>query len=301
MPAAARFVPWGSLADTGGNGRLSFSDIIWIFFIFSFLTPTIRQRWLEMARLRLMRDLERQRGSRLITMIYRQEALAFLGVPISRFINIEDSEQLLRAIRMTPDDMPIDILLHTPGGLVLAAEQIAHGIIRHKAKVTVFVPHYAMSGGTLIALAADEIVMDENAVLGPVDPQVGQYPAASVLRVLATKDRNEIDDETLILGDIAEKAQNQVRERVRAILVERMGEERAAQIAQVLTEGRWTHDYPITCEQLRDMGLPVCHPMPREIYQLMDLYPQPAHGRPSIQYVPVPYERREGAGEKRPS
>jgi len=280
---------------------LNFSDIIWIFFILSFLTPTIRQRWLETARLRLMRQFESRRGSRLITMIYRQEALALLGIPISRFINIEDSEQLLRAIRMTPDDMPIDILLHTPGGLVLAAEQIAHAIVRHQAKVTVFVPHYAMSGGTLIALAADEIVMDENAVLGPVDPQIGRYPAASVLRVMVTKDRNEIDDETLILGDIAEKAQSQVRERVRSILADRMGEDRAAEIADVLTEGRWTHDYPITCEQLRDMGLPVCHPMPTEIYQLMDLYPQPAQRRPSIQYVPIPYERRDGTGEKRPT
>lgn len=280
---------------------MNFSDIIWIFFILSFLTPTIRQRWLETARLRLMRQFESRRGSRLITMIYRQEALALLGIPISRFINIEDSEQLLRAIRMTPDDMPIDILLHTPGGLVLAAEQIAHAIVRHQAKVTVFVPHYAMSGGTLIALAADEIVMDENAVLGPVDPQIGRYPAASVLRVMVTKDRNEIDDETLILGDIAEKAQSQVRERVRSILADRMGEDRAAEIADVLTEGRWTHDYPITCEQLRDMGLPVCHPMPTEIYQLMDLYPQPAQRRPSIQYVPIPYERRDGTGEKRPT
>jgi len=43
--------------------------------------------------------------------------------------------------------------------------------------VTVFVPHYAMSGGTLIALTADEIVMDPNAVLGPVDPQIGNMPA----------------------------------------------------------------------------------------------------------------------------
>ncbi len=275
---------------------MSFSDIIWVFFLVSFLTPTIRQRWLEMERLKIMRRFEAKRGSRLITMIYRQEALAFLGVPISRFINIEDSEQVLRAIRMTPDDMPIDILLHTPGGLVLAAEQIAHAIKRHPAKVTVFVPHYAMSGGTMVALSADEICMDENAVLGPVDPQVGQYPAASILRVLATKDRNEIDDQTLILADVAEKAQTQVRERVRSILADRIGEEQAEHLADVLTEGRWTHDYPITAEQLRDMGLTVCHPMPREVYQLMDLYPQPAQRRPSIQYVPVPYDKRDAAG-----
>ena len=34
----------------------------------------------------------------------------------------------------------------TPGGLVLAATQIARAIQGHKGKVTVFVPHYAMSG-----------------------------------------------------------------------------------------------------------------------------------------------------------
>lgn len=280
---------------------MNFSDLIWLFFILSFLTPTVRQRWLESERLKLMRKFEQKRGSRLITMIYRQEALAFLGVPISRFINIEDSEQVLRAIRMTPDSMPIDILLHTPGGLVLAAEQIAHAIQRHPAKVTVFVPHYAMSGGTMIALAADEICMDENAVLGPVDPQIGQYPAASVLRVLATKDRNEIDDTTLILADIAEKAQSQVRERIRAILADKMSSEPAEQLADVLTEGRWTHDYPITSEQLNDMGLVVCHPLPTEIYQLMDLYPQPAQRRPSIQYIPVPYDKRDVDGGSRKS
>jgi len=275
---------------------LNFSDIIWLFFALSFLTPMIRQRWLDMERVKIMRRLEGKRGSRLITMIYRQEAIAFLGVALSRYINIEDSEEVLRAIRMTPEDMPIDILLHTPGGLVLAAEQIAHAISRHGAKVTVFVPHYAMSGGTMIALAADEICMDENAVLGPVDPQIGQFAAASILRVLATKDPNEIDDQTLIMADMAEKAQAQVRERVRSILADKLPAGEAEHLADVLTEGRWTHDYPITAEQLRDMGLAVCHPLPSEVYQLMELYPQPAQRRPSIQYVPVPYEKPEAPG-----
>ena len=42
-----------------------------------------------------------------------------------------------------------------------------------------FVPHYAMSGGTLIAMAAQEIIMDRNAVLGPVDPQIGGVAAVA--------------------------------------------------------------------------------------------------------------------------
>ncbi|HEX9075816.1 MAG TPA: S49 family peptidase, partial [Anaerolineae bacterium] len=163
--------------------NFSLFDLFWIFIIISSLLPVIQRMRVEGARSSLVRQFEKKRSSRLITLIHRQEALSFLGLAFARYIDIEDSEQVLRAIRLTSTDTPIDIVLHTPGGLVLAAEQIAHALIRHKAPVTVFIPHYAMSGGTLLALAADHIVMDPNAVLGPVDPQLGQYPAASIIRV----------------------------------------------------------------------------------------------------------------------
>ena len=277
----------------------SFFDLLWLFIIVSSLTPLLKQRYLEACRHQLMRRIEKKRGSRVITMLHRQEALSFLGIPFTRYIDIEDSEQVLRAIRMTPDDMPIDFILHTPGGLVLAAEQIAHALARHKAKVTVFVPHYAMSGGTLIALAADEIVMDENAVLGPVDPQLGEYPAASILQVIEKKDVNEIDDKTLILADVARKALKQTRGAVVEILsTNGMDRAKAEELAEALTCGQWTHDYPITMEEARKLGLPVRGEMPQEIYTLMNLYPQPAQRRPSVQYIPVPY-RREKEGEPR--
>ncbi|HIC93775.1 MAG TPA: hypothetical protein EYP09_05950 [Anaerolineae bacterium] len=272
----------------------SFFDLLWLFIIVSSLTPLLKQRYLEVCRHQLMRQIEKKRGSRVITMLHRQEALSFLGIPFTRYIDIEDSEQVLRAIRMTPDDMPIDFILHTPGGLVLAAEQIAHALAHHKAKVTVFVPHYAMSGGTLIALAADEIVMDENAVLGPVDPQLGEYPAASILQVIEKKDINEIDDKTLILADVARKALKQTRSAVVEILSSNgMDRAKAEELAEALTCGQWTHDYPITMEEARKLGLPVRDEMPEEIYALMSLYPQPAQRRPSVQYIPVPYRREE--------
>jgi ClpP class serine protease len=163
---------------------MSITDLFWLFFMVSALVsalwPALQMRMLEAARMRLLSDLEKKRGSRVIALIHRQETMALLGFPIYRYIDINDSEEVLRAIKLTDDDVPIDLILHTPGGLVLAAEQIAHGLCRHAGKVTVFVPHYAMSGGTLLALAANEIVMDENAVLGPVDPQLGGQPAASI-------------------------------------------------------------------------------------------------------------------------
>ena len=265
--------------------------IFWLFFILILLYSHSTYRWRQIQRYNCIKKLEKERKTRVIVMIHRQEQLAFLGIPIYRFITIEDSEEILRAIRMTPDDMPIDLILHTPGGLVLASEQIAMALKEHKAKTTVIVPHYAMSGGTLIALAADEIIMDKNAVLGPVDPQIGNYPAASILKVVETKYIDQVDDETLILADISRKAIKQVKEFVYNLLKDKMPEERAREVAEILSTGKWTHDYPLTVDKLRELGIEVNTNVPKLVYQLLDLYKQPTTQRPSVQYIPVPYRK----------
>ncbi len=269
-------------------------NIVWILFLLSTLLPMLKQRAIKARRRMVIDAIERKRGTRLITLIHRQETMSFLGIPIRRYIDIEDSERVLRAIRLTDENVPIGIVLHTPGGLVLAAEQIACALSRHKADVTVFVPHYAMSGGTLVALAADEIVMDPNGVLGPVDPQLAlsqgnYYPAASVLAAMEIENPNR-DDQTLIMADMARKAINQVHHTVYSLLRgNNMEEKKARQVAKKLSEGHWTHDYPISVEEAREMGLPVSEDMPKEIYALMDLYPQAAQRRPSVEYIPTPY------------
>ncbi|RLA97126.1 MAG: hypothetical protein DRG32_04130, partial [Deltaproteobacteria bacterium] len=221
-------------------------DIFWIFFLVSALQPIVRQKMLEAMRQRLIARIERQRGSRVILLVHRQETMSLLGFPIFRYIDVNDSEEVLRAIHMTDPEVPIDLLLHTPGGLVLASLQIARAIRKHRGKVTVFVPHYAMSGGTLIALAADEIIMGEHAVLGPVDPQLGEYPAASIIRAIEDKPIAQVDDRTLILADVAKKAIFQLRESVKELLEGRYPQEKAEELARLLSEGTWTHDYPIT-------------------------------------------------------
>lgn len=265
-----------------------FSQLFWIFIIISALTPYLQQQMLRASRTRKMVELERKRGSRVITLIHRQEALNLLGIPLTRFINIEDSEQVLTAIRLTDKNVPIDLILHTPGGLVLASEQIAEALLRHPGKVTVFVPHYAMSGGTLIAMSADELVMDANAVLGPLDPQLGQYPAASLVKVLDKKPIKDIDDQTVILADVAAKALSQVKITVKNLLKKHMDPEQAEKTADLLTQGTWTHDYPIDVAQIAGMGINVNTDVPSEIYALMSMYPQPRTARPSVEYNPGP-------------
>jgi ClpP class serine protease len=269
---------------------LSIFDIFWFFLILASLQPVLRQRMLEASRARLIRALERRRRSRVIALIHRQETMSLLGFPLLRYIDIDDSEEVLRAIQLTDPNVPIDLILHTPGGLVLAAEQIANALANHRAEVTVFVPHYAMSGGTLLALAANRIVMSPHAVLGPVDPQLGQWPAASILKAVERKESKDLDDQTLIMADVAAKAMAQVHGYVRQLLQTRGWETvKAEQVAQAMTEGRWTHDYPITVEQARALGLTVSTDMPPEIFSFMRLFPQVAMRRPSVEYMPIPY------------
>src|SRR5437867_12051873 len=219
-------------------------DVLWLFFMISALQPILRQKMLEASRFRVLNRFERARQSRAIALVHRQETMSLLGFPLMRYIDVNDSEEVLRAIKLTDPDCPIELIVHTPGGLVLAAGQIAHALKRHRAKVTVFVPHYAMSGGALVAIAADEIVMDPNAVLGPVDPQLGSaqaaYPAASIIRALAQPNPNR-DDQTLILGDVAEKALRQVTATVKRLLLEHYSEADAERIANQLRAGEWTH------------------------------------------------------------
>lgn len=154
-----------------------------------------------------------------------------------------------------------------------------------------FLIFYLLSGGTLIALAADEIVMCEHAVLGPVDPQLCQYPAASILAAVRQKPVAEVDD----LADEAQKAITQMQEQVRELLAEKFSAEEADELARLLTTGTWTHDYPITCERARQLGLPVRCEMPEDMLHLMQLYPQPVRRQPTVEYVPIP-RGREGHG-----
>jgi ClpP class serine protease len=280
---------------------VSVLDILWLFIILSSLSPAVQQRMLEAQRARALRSLEKARKSRVITLVHRREGLAFLGIPFGGFIDIDDSEAVIRAIELTSPRVPIDMILHTPGGLVLAAEQIASALAKHVAPVTVFVPHYAMSGGTLIVLAADHIVLAPSAVLGPVDPQLGDTPAASVLAAVARKDPNEVDDRTLILADMSRKAQAQVHEFVARLLAKRLPDDRAEKIADVLSEGRWTHDFPIDVDTAHALGLTVSTDLPDQVRLMMRLYPQPRGRRPSVEYVPVPYGADRPSSPARPA
>lgn len=245
-------------------------NLLWLWMILGFtILPAIRSAVVSMQRKMLIARIERQRGSKVITLIHRSQA-GILGALMARYINLDDSEQIMEKVRQA-GNKPIDLVIHTPGGLVIAASQIARVLRAHQPGVTAIVPQYAMSGGTFLCLASDHILLDENAMLGPVDPQLNGMPASAYLRVMKEKERNAVGDNTLMMADMAEKATVQLQQMAFELLKPKLGEEKAAEVAIALTEGRWTHDYPLYAETLREMGLPVSTAIPHEFRQLLGL------------------------------
>lgn len=273
---------------------MTMSDLLWLAFIAVAMEPMLRQRILLVMRARKIAQLQARRKSRVITLVHRQETMRLLGFPLVRYIDIDDAEEIIRAIQDTDSSTPIDIVLHTPGGMVIAAMQIADALRQHPARVTAFVPHLALSGGTLIALAADGVVMSPHAMLGPIDPQIEGLPAVSLARVLREKPLARIDDRTIILADIGEKAIRQLKEAATRMLTAHMDAGEAAALAEQLCSGRWTHDYPISATEAQALGLPVDLTLPPEVDDLMRLYPQPVRTTPTVEYGPVPTLPRNG-------
>lgn len=258
------------------------------FLIFLLIWPVIQQSIAGGRRMAFIRSIEKSRGSRVITLIDRRR-FGLFGLAVQDYIDIEDAEEILRAISLTPASMPIDLVVHTPGGVELAVEQVVNALISHPAKVTVFVPHLAMSGGTMLAIAADEIVMSRQAFLGRLDPQILGLPAVSISRINERKPVKNIDDQTIALIDISEKAIEQTRWFVEDILRKKeYPKTDISRLVSILTEGKATHDEPITFDEAQKMGLRVQGGMPQMIYDLLKLYP-PRRRSPSVHYIPTRY------------
>jgi ClpP class serine protease len=272
---------------------VDFSSIFFILVALMALQPLLMGRWYALRRAQAIRAIEKEHGTRVITMIHRQEKRSLFGLAVSRHIDLEDAQTVIGAIKETPKDTPIDLIIHTPGGLVLAAMQIARAVEAHPAKVTAYVPIYAMSGGTLIALAADEIVMGEFSVLGPIDPQILGLPAASIVRARDSKPVADVFDLTLVLADVGEKAVAQVKQGAIELMTPRLDQSAAETIAEKLTGGYWTHDYALTATEAKALGLPVKVGMPLAVMEFMKLYPQPIR-QSGVEYLPIdaPRQRR---------
>jgi len=227
-----------------------------------------------------LKALEKNHVCKVLTMIHRREAVSFFGMPVYQFIDEEDAEQILRWIRQYKDH-PLELILHTPGGQLHASIQIARALRKHPKKTRVIIPHYSMSGGTVIALAASEIVMDKDAVIGPIEPQIGDflhgtYPAPSWIYAAEMKKENA-DDTTLVMSDISRKALKLTRHVTKELLEGKIapgpgGEDRLDEVVEKLVSGEMIHSTPLSAAEAKEIGLSVSTDFPEDVHEFMKLF-----------------------------
>lgn len=230
----------------------------------------------------LIHELEQERGSRVIHLIHRKEPWS--TDEDEPEIGFEDSETILQEVRETPSDTPIDFILHTEGGLVFAANLIAMALKHHKGKVTVMIPFYAMSEGTYIALAAQEIMMERYSILAPLEPVLDDMPANSIMGILKRKPIEQISDRTILLAESARMDLENAREFVRWLLSDKMTQDQVDQVANFLVGGYMASSTPITLDVARAIGLNVVEGVPEKVHQLFETIEFGGGKRPGKSY-----------------
>jgi ClpP class serine protease len=219
-------------------------------------------------RAQLIRELEKERGSRVLQLIHRKEPWSASDEDPE--IVLEDSEVILQQVRETPKDKPIDFIIHTEGGLAFAADLIAMALKYHPAKVTVMIPFYALSDGTFIVLAADEIMMQKCSIIAPCEPIIDDMQANLIMGILKRKPIETISDGTILLAEAARMDTDNQREFVKWLLSDKMNEEQATQVATFLTGGFMASSTPITLDVARAIGLNVVEGVPEKVMQLFE-------------------------------
>ncbi|MCA9719251.1 MAG: hypothetical protein KC468_31570 [Myxococcales bacterium] len=177
-------------------------------------------------------------------------------------ISTTTSQEILSTLRRMPRG-PLGIAIHALGGVTIAVDHVAHALAKWPDRVTAYVPYRAMSGGTLIALAANEIVMDSSAILGPVDPQLYGLPAVTLAGMAEKKPLDKMKEEWIVFADEARKALAETRALVASMV-------RSPAAIQRLVGGDTTHGHPIKYGEAKQLGLPVSEGVPAEIRSVVD-------------------------------
>ncbi len=193
-----------------------------------------------------------------------QYTLGPAGLPEE--VTLEDAFDVVRKIRAA-DGQALAVVIHTMGGYSMPTEMIAKALSRHKGEKVAFVPYAAMSGGTVIALSTQEIVMGPEASLGPIDTQYGGFPASAYEYLKSHKSLDAIHDHLVMLFPLVERFEKEAIQGARALLD---SHHKPGVIDELMVSGRH-HGEAIYPQDARDMGIRVStKPCPDAVFELVD-------------------------------
>ncbi len=185
--------------------------------------------------------------------------------------------KVLDRIKSATESQPLCIIVHTLGGFSLATEIIAAALHARKAPTRAYIPYIAMSGGTMVALATDQIWLGKNAALGPIGLQYYGVPIKAYEWVLQKKQNHvdSIDDRTLLLAFEAQKYARDANKKACALVKKahkRRGEhsDGTCFVVDQLTNENQPHSERIDYDAADTIGMNVKNECPPEVYKMVD-------------------------------
>ncbi|MGA7676070.1 MAG: hypothetical protein WCA78_13625 [Rhizomicrobium sp.] len=186
-------------------------------------------------------------------------------------LTAREAFEVLAEIRAVDKNAPLNIVLHTPGGMRLAGEMIANAL-KDRANTTAYVPYCAMSAGTMIALATEKVVMGRHASLGPIDTQLVGFPMDSYARLLKEKPVQHISDIWLMLSYLAEKDLKNAKQRACDLLNRKHFQNPdACSLTDFLVSGDMPHSERIGRDRAAEFGVNVAkEDCPEWVYRMVE-------------------------------
>jgi ClpP class serine protease len=220
-----------------------------------------------------LEDVENRRQSKIIIIKHKDSGGAISNMfSKSDCLTHEDALQFIKTLRDVPENQPLEIILHTPGGSLNAASVIVNAMLNHKGKVIVYIPQYAMSAGLIIALAADEIFLDKNAFMGPADPQIALGYSASSILAYTKKFENKESWFTDVINFArlsSHNAMNWTQDLITKIYKHK-DIELTEDLLKFLFSGQETcHDMPLFYRDLKTLIPFIYEDVPYELYNLL--------------------------------
>ena len=153
-------------------------------------------QWLDKKLYEYLEALSKRRGDS--TVIFYASAFLQKADSSASTIGREDINGFMNALYNAPTDKGLTLILHTPGGDPNAVESIVEYLHSKFDRMEVFVPYLAMSGGAMISLASDLLVLGKQSQLGPIDPQFlteGTSYSARAIQEAFAKARDDIEQD----------------------------------------------------------------------------------------------------------
>jgi len=256
------------------------SSIIFFVFVFFILSGVIfsivSQFMVDYQLNTIVSQYEKKYNAKIFYFIHRKKNLGIFGIPLYEYLEVYDAHRFLRDLRSVPQDKNLVIILHSPGGELLAAMQIAKVLKDWKGRVDVVVPYYAMSAGTLIALSADVIYAYKDVAFGPIDPQVtfgngDKYTSAvDVYRTCRNK-TFFLSLEDNVICETSRKVVKQMEIFLREVVLNGRDQKTVNNVINAFLYTEKPHDSPFFASDLRKMGLNVIFEIPKELNELSSL------------------------------